>query len=84
MWSAADISCFFSLFQLKKDILDSLLSREYTKNDLNHFTETDFQNFLGNDQATARVMYMLWSHICSYRHCAQDALEIVKETIVTT
>lgn len=82
MWLEEDISGFFSLFELKKEVLDSLLSQKYSKNDLDQFSEIEYQNILRDDVATARIMHMLWNHFCSYRHCAKDALVAVKETMV--
>ena len=42
----------------------------------------DFHDLLKIDEGQARVVHLLWNEICSFRHCAQDALHRSKETLV--
>jgi hypothetical protein len=81
MWNSTDISSFFSIFGVKPR--EFVSSHELTRNDLDGFSEEDFRNLSEIDECTARVMHTLWNQICSFRHCAQDALDQVKETLVS-
>jgi hypothetical protein len=81
-WHAADVALFFSIFGFNSDLFESLSSKQLTKETLDGFTEKEFQNLLGNDECTARVVHMLWTQVCSFRHCAMDAINSSKETLV--
>jgi hypothetical protein len=82
MWNPGDITLFFSIFGFTNDILESLSSKQLTKETIDGFTEKEFHNLLGIDECTARVVHLLWNEICSFRHCAQDAINRSKETLV--
>jgi hypothetical protein len=83
MWDAAEISLFFSLFGVKPELVTSLSSRGLSRKELDGFSEDDFLALTEIDKCTARVMHTLWHQICTFRHCAQDALDQVKDTLVS-
>lgn len=82
MWRSEEISLFFSLFELNKNLLESLSSKQLTKEMMDGMGIQDFHDLLKIDEGQARVVHLLWNEICSFRHCAQDALHRSKETLV--